>query len=68
MLYDKYLFTLSVILGAEITHSGVPTRQMPGMHQHLYPLNSLPSFVVLLQSCFSTRYAPFFGTNDATKS
>lgn len=40
MLCDIYLFTLPIILGAEIMHFTVCSLRTPGMHQHLHPLNT----------------------------
>lgn len=79
MLYDKYLFSLSIILRAEIMHFAVPTPQMPGMHQHLYPLNTLlsfSSFPFFPQRCILSLFShslifflgAFFGANDTAKS
>lgn len=73
MLYDKYLFTLSIILWAEIMHFAVPSPQTPGTHQHLYPLNTF-SFFFLYHSILSLSplLGPFMGlffrTNDTVKS
>lgn len=72
LLYDKYLFTLSIILGAEIMHFALPRPQMPGMNQHLYPLNTLLSFFVALHSLRFSLSCLFlgalFGTNDTMKT
>lgn len=67
---DKYLFTLWIILGADIMHFAVPSPQTPGMHQHLYPLNTFSFFVSPYSLSFSLPWrfrGAFFGTNDTVK-
>lgn len=57
-LHDKYLFTLSIILGPDIMHFALPRCQTLGMHQHLYPLNTFVPFFV---SLYSLPFFHFFG-------
>lgn len=72
MLYDKYLFSLSIFLEAEIMHFTVLSPQMLGMHHHLCSLSSWLFFSFFNGTAICTslplfRWA-FFGTNDTVKS